>query len=189
MAELERQKVIVDLSHCGQQTTADGIAAARGPVAISHAGCSALADVPRNKRDVEMRALAEKGGVFGVYLMPFLTPGRQPMLADVIAHVEHAIKICGEEHVGIGSDGSITPHDVNEEYKRNHKAFVQGRLRAGIAAPGEDPEVYFYVPDLNSPRRMELIADALLARGHSEARVAKIIGGNFARLMRDVWGE
>jgi membrane dipeptidase len=189
VAELNRQRVIVDLSHCGQRTTADAIAASRAPVTVSHAGCAALANVPRNKRDEELRALADKGGVFGVYLMPFLTPGRQPSVADVVAHVEHALKVCGEDHVGIGSDGSITPHEVTDEYRRNHRTFVESRQRSGTAAPGEDPAVYFYVPDLNSPRRMELIADALLARGHTEARVTKIIGGNFARLLREVWGE
>jgi len=189
IAELDRQKILVDLSHCGQRTTADGIAAARGPVAISHSGCAALADVPRNKRDDELKAMANKGGVIGIYLMPFLSPGRQPTLDDVVRHIEHAVKVCGEDHVGIGSDLSITPHDVTEEYKRVHREFVSRRVSAGIAAPGEDPNVYFFVPDLNTPRRLERIAEALVARRHPEARVEKIIGGNFVRLMGDVWGE
>lgn len=188
VAELDRQRVIVDLSHCGQRTTAEGIAASSRPVAISHSGCAALADVPRNKRDVELKAMADKGGVVGIYLMPFLTPGRQPTLEDVVRHIEHAVNVCGEDHVGIGSDLSITPHDVTEEYKRDHRDFVSRRMKSGIAAPGEDPNVYFFVPDLNTPRRLERIADALVARKHSEARVEKIIGGNFVRLMREVWG-
>ncbi len=188
VAEMDRQRVLVDLSHCGQRTTADGIATSTRPVAITHSGCAALADVPRNKRDVELKAMADKGGVIGIYLMPFLTPGRQPTLDDVVRHIEHAVNVCGEDHVGIGSDLSITPHDVTEEYKREHREFVARRQKAGIAAPGEDPEVYFFVPDLNTPRRLERIADALLARKHSEARVEKIIGANFQRLMREVWG-
>jgi membrane dipeptidase len=49
--------------------------------------------------------------------------------------------------------------------------------------------VYFFVPELNTPRRLERIADALLARRHPAARVEKVIGGNFVRLMRDVWGK
>jgi membrane dipeptidase len=59
----------------------------------------------------------------------------------------------------------------------------------GIAAPGEDEEVFMFVPDLNSPRRMEQIAAALLDRGHSETRVKKIMGDNFMRVFREVWGE
>jgi membrane dipeptidase len=133
--------------------------------------------------------MADKGGVVGIYLMPFLTMKGQPTADDVVRHVEHAVKVCGEDHVGIGSDLSITPHVVDDEYRRVHRTFVEGRMKAGIAAPGEDPEVPMFVSDLNTPRRMEQIADRLLARGHSEARVEKIVGGNFARLMRDVWGE
>jgi membrane dipeptidase len=188
VAELNAQRVIVDLGHCGQKTTADGIEESKLPVAISHSGCKAIADRPRSKRDEEIKRMADKGGVLGIYLMPFLTARGQPMADDVIRHIEHAIDVGGEDHVGIGSDLSITPHVVTEEYKRVHRTFVEERMRRGIAAPGEDPEVYMFVPDLNTPRRMELIADKLLARGHGEARVEKIIGGNFVRLMKDVWG-
>ncbi|MBS1241754.1 MAG: rane dipeptidase family protein, partial [Gemmatimonadetes bacterium] len=135
-----------------------------------------------------LRAMADRGGVIGIYLMPFLTMGHQPMADDVVRHIEHAVQVCGEDHVGIGSDLSVTPHVVDDEYRRKHRSFVENRLKAGIAAPGEDPEVFMFIPDLNSPRRLELIADRLLARGHPEARVEKIIGGNFVRLMREVWG-
>jgi len=133
--------------------------------------------------------MADKGGVVGLYLMPFLTMAGLPTADDLLRHIEHAVKVCGEDHVGIGSDLSITPHVVDEEYKRIHRTFVEGRMKQGIAAPGEDPEVWMFIPELNTPRRMEQIADRLLKKGHSEARVEKIIGGNFARLMRDVWGE
>jgi membrane dipeptidase len=96
--------------------------------------------------------------------------------------------VCGEDHVGIGSDLSITPHDVTEEYRRDHRDFVARRMKAGIAAPGEDPAVPMFVSDLNTPRRLERIAEKLAVRGHGSARIEKIIGGNFVRLMRDVWG-
>lgn len=189
VAELNRQRVIVDLGHCGQQTTADAIATSKVPVAISHSACRAIADRPRSKRDEELKAMADKGGVVGIYLMPFLTMKGQPSSDDLVRHIEHAVNVAGEDHVGIGSDLSVTPHKVDAEYMRIHRTFVEGRLKNGIAAPGEDPEVPMFVTDLNSPRRMELIADKLLAKGHSSARVEKIIGGNFARLVHDVWGE
>lgn len=189
IGELERQRVIVDFSHAGRATTTTGIAACTRPPAISHTGCAALANVPRNQEDAALRAMADKGGVAGIYLMPFLTPGRQPTTADVVAHIEHAVNVCGEDHVGIGSDLSITPHVVDEGYVKDHQAFVRRRQQLGIAAPGEDPAVYFFVPELNTPRRLERIADALLARRHPASRVEKIIGGNFVRLMRDVWGR
>jgi membrane dipeptidase len=151
--------MLVDLSHCGQRTTADGIAASRRPVAITHSGCSAVAPHPRSKDDRELRAMADGGGVIGIYLMPFLSPGRAATADDVLAHIEHAIDVCGEDHVGIGSDLSTTPIDGSEEYWSRHREFVAGRIARGIAAPNEDPDILFTVEDLNVNRRMELIAD------------------------------
>lgn len=187
VAELNKQKVIVDLSHCSTKTTADGIKASKAPVAISHSGCKAVADLPRSKRDVELKMMGDKGGVLGIYLMPFLVKDKPPTDEDVMLHIEHAVKVCGEDHVGIGSDLSITPHNVTDAYKRSHAEFVSQRKAAGRAAPGEDENIFMFVPELNYPNRMELIAEKLLKRGHKEARVEKIIGGNFARLMKEVW--
>lgn len=179
--------MLVDLSHCGQRTTAEGITASTVPVAITHSGCNAVARHPRSKDDAELRALAEKGGVVGIYLMPFLTPGRVPLRADVLDHIEHAIDVCGEDHVGIGSDLSTTPIDGSDEYWMRHREFVSGRIARGIAAPAEDPDILFTVEDLNTHRRMELIADGLADRGHSDARIEKVIGGNWVRLFDEVW--
>ena len=184
---LNANGITVDLAHCGMQTTSDAIEHSTRPVAISHSGCRAVADRPRSKPDNILKRMADKGGVVGIYLMPFLTMRGQPSSEDVVRHIEHAINVCGEDHVGIGSDLSITPHVVDAEYMRVHRTFVEGRIRAGVAAPGEDPEVPMFVTDLNTPRRMEQIADKLLARRHSSARVEKIIGRNFVRLMNDTW--
>lgn len=186
---LNAKGIIVDLAHCGQRTTAEAIEHSSRPVSISHSGCRAIADRPRSKLDADLKRMADKGGVIGIYLMPFLTMSGQPGSDDLIRHVEHAINVCGEDHVGIGSDLSITPHVVDAEYMRVHRTFVDGRIKAGIAAPGEDPAVPMFVSDLNTPRRMERIAELLLARGHSEARVEKIIGQNFVRLMHDTWAS
>jgi microsomal dipeptidase-like Zn-dependent dipeptidase len=64
---------------------------------------------------------------------------------------------------------------------------VRARRQQGISAPGEAEDVFNYVPDLNTPRRMEQIADALAARGYSSARIEKILGQNWLRLFGDVW--
>ncbi len=180
--------VLVDLSHCGHRTTLDGIAASQKPVAITHAGCAAVADLPRNKTDEELRLLARKGGVIGIYFMPFLRMKGQPMAEDLIRHLEHAVDVCGEDHVGIGTDGGISGIELTPEFVRHHREDVRNRRRLGISAPGEEEDVYTFLPDLNTPRRLETLAGLLLKRGHSETRVAKILGGNFARLFREVWG-
>jgi membrane dipeptidase len=179
---------IVDLSHCGKRTTAEGIAASTDPVAITHSGCNAVARHPRSKDDEDLRALADGGGVVGIYLMPFLTPDRVPTAEDVMLHIEHALDVCGEDHVGIGSDLSVTPIDGSDEYWAKHREFVSARIERGIAAPNEDPDILFTVPDLNSHRRMEMIADGMSTRGHPDRVIEKVIGGNWVRLMREVWG-
>ncbi|HKH45582.1 MAG TPA: membrane dipeptidase [Thermoanaerobaculia bacterium] len=181
--------VLVDLGHSGRRTALDAIEASKGPVAITHPGCAALAGLPRNKTDEELRRLADKGGVAGIYLMPFLRTQGQPMAEDVIRHVEHAVQVCGEDHVGIGTDGGISPVQLTPEYIERFRKNVQDRRRLGISAPGESEDVYTFVPDLNTPRRFELIARHLLDRGHTETRVAKILGGNFARLFRETWTQ
>ena len=133
--------------------------------------------------------MADRGGVVGIYLMPFLSPGRVPTADDVVAHVEHALDVCGEDHVGIGSDLSVTPIDMSDAYWGAHREFVRRRIEGGIAAPAEDPDVLFTVPDLNSPRRLEWIADRLEAAGHSAAVIEKVLGANWVRLLREVWKE
>ena len=185
VARMDDLGVLVDLSHCGDRTTLDGIGASRHPVAITHSGCRALFDHPRSKDDDTLRALAERGGVIGIYMMPFLNPEGPPTADDFFRHVEHAVQVCGEDHVGVGSDNSITPTVADDAYMTALTAFADERARLGIGAPREH-EVLF-VPELNAPDRMLRVAEGLLERGHSETRVEKILGGNFRRLFEEVW--
>jgi membrane dipeptidase len=185
IAEMNRVGLAVDLSHCGQMTTADGIAVSNKPVLLSHVGCNAVHRHPRNKNDSELRAMAEKGGVAGIYLMPFLDIEGSRDTDLVIRHLDHAIQVCGEDHVGIGSDLSITPIEETPEYKSAARRFVETRKAMGNAAPGE--ELPLYIPDLNHPRRLESIAVVLSRRGHSSSRIEKIIGSNFARVLQESW--
>ena len=179
--------ILVDTSHCGRRTTLEAIALSTKPISATHSGCAALNDVPRNKTDEQLKALADKGGVIGIYTMPFLRATGQPGIDDFVRHVEHAIRVCGEDHVGVGTDNSITPLDLTPQFRAEHGGFVRERRRQGIGAPGEDENVFNYVPELNSPRRMEKIADALVARGHTSARIEKVLGQNWLRLFRETW--
>lgn len=186
---VNERRALVDLSHAGQRTTLEAIEASKVPIAISHTGCAALAPNPRNKTDDELRRLAGKGGVAGIYLMPFLRTKGQPMAEDLVRHVEHAVGVCGEDHVGIGSDGVISTIDANEKFRKMFAEEVEKRRALGISAPGEQPDVYTFIPDLNTPDRLDRLAVLLSRRGHSDARIEKILGGNFDRLFRETWGK
>jgi membrane dipeptidase len=185
IAEMNKVGIAVDLSHCGSRTTAEGIAGSSKPVLLSHVGCNAVHMHPRNKNDSELRAMAEKGGVAGIYLMPFLDVRGQRNTDLVVRHIEHAMKVCGEDHVGIGSDLSIQPIEETPEYQKAAAAFVSSRRQAGGGSPGED--LPLYIPELNHPRRIEAIATALAVRGHSAPTIGKIVGENFHRVLRSIW--
>lgn len=186
IARMNALGVALDLSHSNARTTQEGIEASRTPPLITHAGCSAVFEHPRNKGDAELRALADKGGVVGIYMLPFLTEdNRQPLLADYIAHLEHALRVCGEDHVGIGTDALFFP--VDEKDIREMDLQMRERQRSGTGAPGENRTPY--LPDANTPRRLALVADALLRRGHAPRVVEKVLGANFARAFGDIWGS
>ena len=105
VARMNALGIAVDLSHCGTQTTADGIAASTKPPLITHSGCREVYRHPRSKEDRELKAMADKGGVVGIYFMPFIGPGPgAPTVEMLMRQIDHAIKICGVDHVGIGSD-------------------------------------------------------------------------------------
>lgn len=188
VASLNEHKALVDLSHAGESTTLEAIETSTAPIAITHTCCAALVPNPRNKTDHELRKLAQKGGYVGMYQMPFLRSQGQPMADDLIRHIEHAIDVCGEDHVGIGTDGA-TSIVGTPEYKKSWADQINDRRKQGISAPGEDPDVYPFIPDLNSPDRFLRIADLLSKRKHSDARIEKILGVNFDRLLKDVWQD
>lgn len=104
--EMNRHGIMVDLSHAAEKSFYDALDISTKPIVCSHSNCKALCDVPRNLTDDQLRALAAKGGVAHVTLYHgFLRNDRcEASIMDAIAHLEHAIKIMGVEHVGLGSD-------------------------------------------------------------------------------------
>ena len=188
VAEINKLKILLDLSHAGARTQADGIAACKGPMAITHTGCRALVDVPRNTHDRELKAVADRGGVVGIYFMPFLRVSGQPHAEDLIRHLEHAVDVCGEDHVGLGTDGGISGIKLDDKYAAFQRKFFEDRAKAGIAAPGEAADVFNLVPEYNDERRFFTLANDLSDRGWNAKRVEKILGANFARLFGEVWG-
>lgn len=179
--------ILVDLSHCGRQTATDAMRVSSRPVAFTHTGCAALADHPRNRTDAELRAVADKGGVSGIYVMPFLNNGHQPTAAHVIRHLEHAIDVAGEDHVSIGTDGGVSPEVIDDAFRQKFAANIRARREAGIAAPGETEDGFLFANDLNTARRFETLASMLSDRGHSDARIEKIIGRNLLRVFSETW--
>jgi membrane dipeptidase len=184
VARMNALGVALDLSHANTQTTLDGIRLSRRPSVITHAGCRAVYNHPRNKTDGAMRALADKGGVMGIYMLPFLTPPtRQPVLADYMRHMLHALKVCGEDHVGIGTDSLFFPPDAHT--LRAIAQLEARRRKEGVGAPGENRPPY--LPDVDTTRKLAWVTDALLRHGYSERVADKVLGLNFRRVFKQIW--
>jgi membrane dipeptidase len=186
VAKMNQLGVAIDLSHANPATTRDAMAASSRPVLMTHGGCSAVHEHPRNKTDEQLRALADKGGVIGIYDLPYLTASpRQPEVKDYIDHMAHALGVCGEDHVGIGSDQGVEPFDTSPKGMEEFQQVEAKRHAAGVAAPEEDRPTY--VVGLNVPNRCEIIADSLLKRGYSARVTEKVLGSNFVRVLSDIW--
>jgi membrane dipeptidase len=185
---IEAEKQLLDLAHGGARTIDEAIAYAKRALVISHTGARALMEHPRNVSDAAIKAVADKGGVVGVYFMPYLRPDMHPAAADVIAHVEHIANVAGEDHVGIGTDNGVLPTNFDPETKKKMDDWQRQRIKLGIAAPGEAVGVYPYVADYNSVDRYRRFAADLQKRGWSEARLEKLMGANFLRVYKDAWG-
>jgi membrane dipeptidase len=180
--------VAIDLSHSGYRTTSEAIAESKKPVLISHSGCAAVYPHPRSKPDEILQQLADRGGYLGVYLMPYVVASPTvPTREHVLNHVVHAINVCGADHVGIGSDGSIQKTVLTAEQKAVFDKDIAHRKSLGIGAPEEDR--YPYVPDLNGPDHMEVIAAELSKRGQPSSVIEKVLGANFQHIIAEIWGN
>jgi membrane dipeptidase len=104
-----------------------------------------------------------------------------------MAHMTHALSVCGEDHVGIGSDSGLEPFDTSPAGMAAFRKDEAYRQKAGLAAPEEDRPLY--VIGLNTPRRSETIADALLKRGYSVRVAEKVLGLNFTNALGRIWQD
>jgi len=104
--EMNANGIMVDMSHAAEKSFYDALELSQKPIVCSHSCCRALCDVPRNLTDDQMRRLAEKGGVCHITLYHgFLrNDTTEASILDAMAHLEHAIRIMGIEHVGLGTD-------------------------------------------------------------------------------------
>jgi membrane dipeptidase len=175
--------VAIDISHANEATSKDVLAVSKTSPLITHAGCAVVHPHPRNKSDALLKSVADRGGVVGIYDLPYLTASpKQPALNDYMAHMTHALKVCGEDHVGIGSDSGLGPWDMSAE---DFKKMEDHRHAIGVAAPEEDRPMY--VEGMNTPRRSEIIADALLKRGYPARVAEKVLGSNFVDALGRIW--
>jgi len=188
VARCNARRVMVDLSHSGEQTCLEAARISKQPISINHTGCRAVTNLPRNKTDAELKLVANRGGFIGIYFMPFLDMSGHARAEHVVAHIDHAVNLCGEDHVGIGTDGTVTQIDDLKAYEAVLAKEIAARQAAGISAKGERPDTYPFVVDLRGPDQFRKLAGLLRAKGYSTARIEKILGGNFLTYAETIWG-
>ena len=181
VAEMNRVGIMCDLSHVGPKTSDDVIRASTKPVAYSHCLPSGLKDHPRNKSDAQLKFIADRGGFIGVTLFPtFLERGVNATVDDYVEAIDYVINIVGEDVVGIGTDftqGYGKPffdwltHDKGTG--RRLTDFGDIINPKGIRTIGEFPN----------------LTTAMEKAGWPERKIRKIMGENWVRVLRDVWGS
>jgi membrane dipeptidase len=182
VARMNQVGMAVDLSHCGDQTTLDGIAASKKPVVFSHASARALApDHLRCKTDEMIRGLAKSGGVMGIpFLRMMIRPQEPVTIEHVIDHFDHVSKLVGVEHVGVGSDMDVVgnPNPVNGPRRTETPNFDRYRLHTD-----EQGNWMLTIKGLDHPRRMFDLTEGFIRRGYSDQNIRLILGGNWRRVI------
>jgi membrane dipeptidase len=179
----------VDLSHSGDRTTLDGIAATKKPAIFSHAACRAL--VPgalRCKTDEMIVNMAKTGGVMGIPMIRFMIKIDEPVtIENVLDHYDHVAKLVGVEHVGVGGDLDLVgnPNPVNAPGDGGGRPVNQHNFDRYHVH--EDTDGRITVRGLDHPKRIYDLTEGLIRRKYSDANIGMILGGNWARVLSSIW--
>lgn len=183
VGRMNQLRIVVDLSHCGEATSRDGIAVSKQPPAFTHTMCKAVYDHVRAKSDALLRALADKGGVVGIATLGyFVGPTPATNFDDYLKHVDHAVRVAGIDHVGLASDYSIR----GIEATATRENWYEPRLKE--FKPSYRVRWPPWITELDPPERFRNIAHGLGKRGYRSGDVEKIIGGNWTRYFGEILG-
>jgi membrane dipeptidase len=172
--------ILVDVSHCGDKTTLDAIEISNKPIAITHSNIWALNHNPRLKKDEAIKKLAAKGGVIGITGVRNFVRDREPTTIEhVVDHIDYVAEFVGVEHVGVGSDSDLhgaddMPPEILQSALKKLKSSLA--FREKMDTDGFD-----------HPRKFYDLTEVLIRRGYSDANIEAILGGNFYRLLSEVW--
>ena len=171
----------VDVSHCGDKTTLDAFEVSKKPVLITHSNCRTLnPNHPRCKTDEAIKAMAAKGGVMGITeVRMFISPTEPTGMDAMLDHYDHVAKLVGVEHLGVGSDIDLLGYDAMppDEYKQ---------LKAGSKSSyGFRDKID--IDGYKFAKRPFDLAEALIRRKYRDADIEAILGGNFRRVLKEIW--
>jgi membrane dipeptidase len=172
----------VDVSHCGDRTTLDAFEVSTKPVLITHSNCRTLVPGhPRCKTDEAIQRMAARGGVMGITGVRMFVKADEPTTIEhMLDHYDHVRKLVGVQHLGLGSDIDLDGYD-------DLSAEEQKSLRAGYK------DTYGFrdkidIEGVDHPQRVYDLTEGLIRRGYSEADIRGVLGDNFRRVLKAIWG-
>jgi membrane dipeptidase len=180
--EMNRVGVIVDVSHCGWQTSLDAAKYSEKPIVASHMGCYSVHKHYRCKPDYVIEAIAKKGGYIGICCIPRFLGGDIRLMLD---HIDYVVENFGVDHVAIGTDVAYVSRNAAREYGKLPKQPKRREPWESLWPPDSfetTPEQILSMAWTNWP----LFTVGLLQRGYSEEEIRKIIGGNVLRVAQVV---
>ena len=184
IAIIERMNKVgmaVDVSHCGDRTTLDAFDISKKPVLITHSNCRALVgDHPRCKTDEAIKKVKNSGGVMGITgVRMFVKVDEPTTIEHVLDHFDHVRKLIGSEHLGVGSDIDLygydkMPPEANKQLRAGYKGSYGFREKIDVEG-------------LDHPKRMFDLTEGLIRRKYSDAEIEGVLGGNFKRVLGQIW--
>ena len=180
VGKMNQVGMAVDVSHSGDKTTLDACDVSKQPVLFTHANCRALNPHVRCKTDEAIKKMAATGGVMGITGVRMFVSAKEPTtIEDVLNHYDHVAKLVGIEHVGVGSDIGLDGYDALPDpiRKRLHAGY-----KSSYAFRDKDD-----IEGLDHPQRMFDLTEGLIRRGYSDANIEAILGGNFRRVLKQIW--
>jgi membrane dipeptidase len=171
----------VDASHCGDRTTLDAFEVSKKPVLITHSNCRALVSGhPRCKTDEAIKKMGAAGSVMGITGVRMFVKADEPTTIEhVLDHFDHVAKLVGPAHLGVGSDIDLygydaMPPELNRQLRAGYKGSYGFREKIDIEG-------------LDHPKRMFDLTEGLIRRKYSDKDIEGILGGNFKRVLSQIW--
>ncbi|WP_421695679.1 dipeptidase [Aestuariivirga sp.] len=189
--EMNRLGIAIDLSHVGERSAREAAALSQRPVLLTHANAKYISNVPRNKSDDLIRAVAGTGGLIGLSVYgPMCWPGdpaRRPCLDDFYRHLEHVVGLVGPDHVSLGTDfPAVKDLSLVETTIRMTLERYPAAISTYAAAFGNDVRTR-YLSDCGAPAELSNVTAYLVKRGWSEEHILKFLGGNYLRVLPLIW--
>jgi len=185
IAEMNRIGLIVDVAHCGWQTSLEAAEVSNRPIVASHTTCAALHEHIRSKPDNVIRAIVDKGGLIGICCIPSFLGGKGD-IARMMQHIKYVVKTFGADHVAIGTDIAYASRNSARENQK-----IPSRRKTRKAWESLWPEGSLTSGPRESRLSMAwtnwpLFTVGLVQLGLSDSDIQKILGGNVIRVAREV---